>query len=157
MKIRKTLLATAVLLLAALSGAWAQKASSWPWPDSMDALTAAPGNHQKLYEDENIRILSVTVRPGETEKSHDHKYPSVLIFDSFPNLINRSWDGQTLSRQRLTESDPYPVVVSMQPQEPHAVENVDTIPMHLYRVEFKKLQFRNITVTGAGAYRKSEQ
>jgi hypothetical protein len=50
--------------------------TSWPWPESMDAVQAAGKNHRILYEDEKVRILEVTVAPGEHEARHDHRWPS---------------------------------------------------------------------------------
>ena len=35
-----------------------------PWPDSPDALTAAPDYHRLLFENERVRILEVHVGPG---------------------------------------------------------------------------------------------
>lgn len=55
---------------------------AWPWPDTMDAVSAAPKNHKVLYEDDKVRILEVTVEPGEKENMHYHRWPSVLIVDS---------------------------------------------------------------------------
>jgi hypothetical protein len=37
----------------------------------------------------------------------------------------------------------YPLVVRHGPEIPHSVENLDTIPFHVYRVEFKTIEFRN--------------
>ncbi len=56
--------------------------AAWPWPDSMDAVNAAPKNHKVLYEDDKVRILEVTVEPGEKENMHYHRWPSALIVDS---------------------------------------------------------------------------
>jgi hypothetical protein len=38
---------------------------AWPWPDSMDAVSAAPNNRKVLHEDERVRILEVAVEPAE--------------------------------------------------------------------------------------------
>jgi hypothetical protein len=63
-------------------------------PDSMDALTAAPKNHRVLYEDDHVRVIEVTVQPGETENLHTHKYASVFIYDAAqPKLKNHLADG----------------------------------------------------------------
>jgi hypothetical protein len=53
--------------------------STWPYPDSLDSIKAAPKNHKILYEDGEIRIVEVTIRPGETENLHGHKYSSIFI------------------------------------------------------------------------------
>jgi quercetin dioxygenase-like cupin family protein len=148
--------ALAVLTLT-LALVWAKEnpVSPWPWPDSMDAVQAAPKNHKVLYEDENVRILSVTVEPGEKENPHSHRWPSVLIFDSYPKLKNTTSDGTILLRNGVGPNDAFPVVISMPPQGPHSIEDMGTDPVHIYRVEFKKLQFRN--VDPGGGFKKQAQ
>ncbi len=157
---RKFLIIGTAILSLAIAFAWAQKrpssSSSWPWPDSMDAVQAAPRNHKVLYEDENVRILSVTVQPGEKENMHFHRWPSVLIFDSYPKLRNTTWDGKVLLRNGLGPNDAFPVVISMPPQEPHSIEDLDSFPVHIYRLEFKKLKFRNLS-PGGGFKTKTAQ
>src|SRR5580698_6447627 len=68
--------------------------AAWPWPDSMDAVSAAPKNHKVLYEDERVRILEVTVEPGEKENMHYHRWPSVLIVDSPEKKKEYTSDGK---------------------------------------------------------------
>jgi hypothetical protein len=38
----------------------------------MDAVAAAPGNHRVLLENDRVRVLEVTVNPGEREPLHAH-------------------------------------------------------------------------------------
>src|SRR5581483_2061971 len=130
---RKIVLIGAIVISFALGELCAQQrsASSWPWPDSMDAVRAAPRNHKILYEDENVRILSVTVEPGEKENMHFHRWPSVLIFDSYPKLRNTTSDGKVMLRNGLGPKDAFPVVISMLPQGPHSIEDLDSFPVHI--------------------------
>src|SRR5262245_11823712 len=44
--------------------------SPWPWPDSLDAVLAAPSSHRVLFENEHTRVLEVTIAPGEREPEH---------------------------------------------------------------------------------------
>ena len=62
------------------------------WDPKLDALVAAPGNHRVLYEDDRIRVVSVSIPPGETEPAHHHRWPSVFVIDSFVKL--RDFDGE---------------------------------------------------------------
>lgn len=157
---RKLFVAVTAVLSLALAVTWAQQRpaspSSWSWPSSMDAVAAAPNNHKVLYEDENVRILSVTVQPGEKENQHTHQWPSVLIFDSYPKLRNTTADGKVLVRNGLGPNDAFPVVISMPPQGPHSIEDLGSEPVHIYRLEFKKLQFRNVA-TGGGFKKETSQ
>src|SRR2546427_3854450 len=33
------------------------EAEPWPWPDSLDALAAAPESHRLLFENDRVRVL----------------------------------------------------------------------------------------------------
>jgi hypothetical protein len=37
---------------------------TWPWPDSLNALVAAPGNHSVLFENERVRVVHTHILPG---------------------------------------------------------------------------------------------
>lgn len=68
--------------------------ASPPAPDPMEAATAAPKNHKVLYEDDHVRLIEVTVQPGETENLHIHHFPSVFIYDATqPRIRNRLANG----------------------------------------------------------------
>ena len=54
--------------------------------------SAAPDDYQLLYEDGHVRLLEVTVRPGETTPTHGHPYASVLAFDTDPRSAAKSVD-----------------------------------------------------------------
>ena len=47
------------------------------WSAFMDAVAAAPGNHRVLLENDRVRVLEVTVNPGEREPLHAHCLPGV--------------------------------------------------------------------------------
>jgi hypothetical protein len=132
----------AAVAAAFAAGAWAQqKASSWPYPTSLDAVAASPQNHKVLYENEDIRFLEVTVRPGEKENLHAHQWSSVFIVDRVqPALTNYTAAGKAAVPRSPTDAS-YPLIRRMGPQPPHQVENLDTYAQHFYRVEFKKMQF----------------
>jgi hypothetical protein len=132
----------AAVAAAFAAGTWAQqKASSGSFPASLDAVAAAPKNHKVLYEDQNIRFLEVTVRPGEKENLHAHQWSSVFIVDRVqPLLTNYTADGQAAVPRSPADAS-YPLIRRMGPQQAHQVENLDTYAQHFYRVEFKNMQF----------------
>jgi quercetin dioxygenase-like cupin family protein len=45
---------------------------------SYDAIVAAPNNHQVVFENEKVRVLDVTIKPGEKEPFHVHPMPGVM-------------------------------------------------------------------------------
>jgi hypothetical protein len=108
------------------------------WDPTLDAVDAAPDNHQVLYEDDNIRVVSVTVLPGTEEKPHHHRWPSVFVIDSMVQLVD--FDGRTGKQIPLPVPDTFepPLTVKLLPQPPHFVRNIDSAPFHGTRIEFKR-------------------
>jgi len=49
---------------ATVSDNLASGEESWPWPDSLDALAAAPEYHHVLLENEGVRVLDVRISKG---------------------------------------------------------------------------------------------
>jgi hypothetical protein len=46
---------------------------SWPWPDALDAVLAAPGHHGQLLENDRVRVLRTWIAPGDTVPLHTLK------------------------------------------------------------------------------------
>lgn len=112
---------------------------AWHNPDPQDAVNAAPNSHRVIYEDEKVRILDVTVAPGAKENLHRHSWPSVLVIDEPTKLADYAPDGTIIvTHDRPGLDVPLPLLVRS-PPEYHSVENQDTIPFHLYRIEFKHM------------------
>ena len=108
------------------------------WDPALDAVSAAPENHKVLYEDDVIRVVSVSIAPGKTEKPHHHRFPSVFVIDRM--VAVRDFNGVTNEEipLPLPKDVEFPITVKFLPQPLHYVENVDTKPFHATRVEFKK-------------------
>ncbi len=140
----KSLLAVLITLILAYVGLTAAQDASNVWPESFEAVAAAGDSHKVLYEDEKVRVLEVTTNPGDRGEMHGHRWPSVLIIDSFSRARDHLLDGSVLEFDRPPDEATYPVVLTYGPEPPHSFENVDTIPFHLYRIEFKTIEFRNI-------------
>jgi mannose-6-phosphate isomerase-like protein (cupin superfamily) len=124
------------ICLAAGSVALAQStgADRW-WRPELDATVAAPQHHKVLLENDEVRVLEVTVEPGMREPLHVHRYPAVMIIETSPHMVEHLQDG---SSRDLGVRPPgarwFPVV------QGHAMENVGSIPLHAIRVELKKSQ-----------------
>ena len=109
----------------------------WPWPETMDALQAAPASHRLVLENDRVRVLEVVIEPGAREPEHTHRAVSVMIVDE-PARI-RYYQGGAL----LFESQPGPGpepgvrVRWMEPEGPHCVENIDQHRYHAIRIELK--------------------
>jgi hypothetical protein len=72
----------------------------WPWPDSLDALTAASGFHRLLFENAHVRVLEVRIGPGQFVPVHTHRWPSVVYAVSGSYFIRRDGEGKLLFDSR---------------------------------------------------------
>jgi hypothetical protein len=116
--------------------------SDWSWPDSLDAVEAAPDSHRVLFENDRVRAVEVVIPPGETEPRHTHRWPSVLLVDRAARIRYYDAEGTVAyeSPERAADESATlspPRAEWMEPEGPHAVENIDTVPYHALRVELK--------------------
>ena len=108
------------------------------WDPALDAVTAAPENHAVLYEDDNIRVVSVSIAPGAIEKPHHHRWPSVFVIDRMVrHARDFDADGNQIPLPVPTEFEP-PLIAKMPPQPIHYVANDDSEAFHGTRIEFKR-------------------
>ena len=109
------------------------------WPASLDAVAAAPGNHRVLLENDRVRVVEITVAPGEREPVHAHCLPGVayVMYEG----KYRDYDGQGKLLSEGKESPPesqFPMTSWTEPVPPHSYENVDTKPMRSVHIELKQ-------------------
>jgi hypothetical protein len=109
----------------------------WPWPDSLDALVAAPAHHILLLENEHVRVLNVRIGPAELVPVHTHRWPSVVYVVSASDFIRRDGDGNVLFNSRAVPSPHPPPPAWIAPLPPHSVENVGQNEIILFTVELK--------------------
>jgi hypothetical protein len=72
------------------------------WPPELDAVKAAPKNHRVIFESAEVRVLSVTVAPGEREVLHHHRWPSVMVIDSLSKIVDYDEAGAENTGQAFT-------------------------------------------------------
>lgn len=129
-----------VVELKKAKGSWKATAENDPakWPAELDAVRAAPGNHKVALENDRVRVLNVTVAPGEKEKLHQHSMPSVIYVLAKDDIQDLDAKGKVLYDSR-TEKDPpkTPYAVWMDPQPPHRVINRAKTALRLVRIELK--------------------
>jgi quercetin dioxygenase-like cupin family protein len=112
--------------------------SGWPWPDELDALSAAPQNHRVLLENEQVRVLQTHIPVGATTPVHTHRWQSIDYVQSGSHLVRRDGDGNVkldtrvagapLQASEVTWAEPFP---------PHSAENVGDIEIRVLMVELK--------------------
>ena len=107
------------------------------WEPALDAVSAAAANHKILYEDDVIRVLSVSIKPGEQEPVHHHRWPAVFVIDRLVKLRDFDATGREIPLP-IPETITMPLIIEMPPQPAHSVRNEDTSPFHGTRIEFKR-------------------
>ena len=105
------------------------------WTPENDALAAAPKNHKLLFENDEVRVLEVTVPPGVREPLHAHRYPSVLYYISAAHMKEYSPGVPAVDRGHKDDGD----VIFLPVGPPHQMENLDSSKtLKAIRVELKK-------------------
>jgi hypothetical protein len=113
-------------------------AEVWPWPDSLDAISAAPAFHRLLLEDDQVRVLEVRIKAGQFVPLHTHRWPSLVHVKSASDFLRRDAEGKLIFDSRSAgASQKAPDVVSTPPLPPHSVENVGASEIHILTVELK--------------------
>jgi predicted metal-dependent enzyme (double-stranded beta helix superfamily) len=89
------------------------------WDPALDGVLAAPENHTLLYEDEAIRVISVSIAPGAIEKPHHHCLPAVFVVDRLVNVSD--FNGATGEEIPLPipKDAPLPITAKFLPQPLH--------------------------------------
>ena len=127
------------ILLGALGAAFllGQSTSNFDkwWTPESDALVAAPQHHKVLFENDEVRVLEVTVPPGVREPLHAHRYPSVLYYVSAAHLKEYSPGIPAVDRGHKEDGE----VIFLPVGPPHQMENLESSkPLQAIRVELKK-------------------
>lgn len=112
----------------------------WPWPDSLDALVAAPDHHKLLFENDHVRVLEVRIGPGQFVPAHTHKWPSLVQVRSESDFIRRDGGGKLLfDSRKASPPQSASAVMWLDPLPPHSVENVGSSEIYLFTVECKEM------------------
>ncbi len=112
---------------------------TWEWPDSLDALVAAPGFHRLVFENDDVRVLETRIGPGETVPLHTHRWPSVLYVVATGHVVRRDGEGAILTDTRASGTLSEPGSAAwLAPMPPHTVENVDSSEIRLLNFELKR-------------------
>ncbi len=110
----------------------------WLWPDTLDALTAAPEHHRLVFENEHVRVLEVRIGAGEIVPLHTHRWPGVLYLQSWSEHVRRDDSGKVIFDSREAVSPPrIPSAVWCEPLSPHSVENVGANELLVLSIELK--------------------
>ena len=114
------------------------KKANWPWPDSLDAVIAAPEYHRVVLENDRVRVLDTRIPVGDIVPVHTHRWPAIYYTIVAGDFVRRDGEGNVLFDSRavpglLTRSE----ATWMECLPPHSVENVSANEIHLISVELK--------------------
>ena len=106
----------------------------WPWPQTMDALLAAPGSHRLVLDNDWVRVLEV-IEPGAREPEYTHQALSAMIVDEPARIRYYQGDALLFESQARPRSGSDMRVRWMEPEGPHSVGNIDQRRYHAIMVE----------------------
>jgi hypothetical protein len=110
----------------------------WLWPDSLDAMIAAPDHHRLVFENERMRVIDTVIPAGDTVPVHTHRWPAVYYVIVPGDFIRRDPDGQVLFDSRTSPEPQAKFSASwLDCLTPHSVENVSPHEIHVVNVELK--------------------
>jgi len=117
--------------------------ANWPWPDSLDAVIAAPAHHTVLLEDERVRVLRTIIPPGDIAPLHTHRWGGIAYHESSSHFIRRDQHGKVLFDSRQAgELPPTRCAQWLQPLPPHTVENLGPKEIRILIVELKIVELQ---------------
>jgi hypothetical protein len=112
--------------------------TAWPWPPSLDALSAAPRHHTLLLENDRVRVVETRIPPGDIVPVHTHCWPSVLYVLSWSDFVRRDAAGRVVLDTRAIGSGSPPSVAWSEALPPHSLENVGGAEIRVISVEIKR-------------------
>ena len=113
--------------------------SSTVGPD--DAVERDPDHHDRLLENEHVRVLDALLRPGEQTEIHTHVWPSALYVLSWSDFVGIDPEGKVIADSRTLNLRPTPGEAIWSPAlPPHRVRNVGDRDLRLIAVELESLR-----------------
>ena len=115
-----------------------RESDGWPWPAELDGPIAAPEQHAVIFENERVRVLQVTIRPGEVAPLHTHRRATLMCVLSGSHFIRRDEAGAIVVDTRAAVP-PFemPPVMWRESNPAHTLENAGEEDFALIAVELK--------------------
>ena len=129
----------------------------YPFADESEAAIAAPEVHHVRYLDSTIRLVEVAYFPGVVGNVHGHPFASVFAVDApVPNSTNTMTDptrNMIAAVGKAPEGMAYPICRAATPQYPHHESNLDSFPHHFFRLEFQRIDGKELKANWKDWYR----
>ena len=105
--------------------------------DDLDGVTAAPGNHSVLFENDEVRVIETRIAAGELTPLHTHLAPTVMYVLSGSHFIRRDEHGATMVDTRATPDFVLAKVSYSAGTPRHTIENTGDDELRVIGVELK--------------------
>jgi len=106
--------------------------------DELDGVTVAPDIHRVVFENDEVRVLEITIRAGTTTPLHTHLVPTVTYRLSGSDFVRRDEHGNTMFDSRA-DPDGGAQRVAYSPGTPrHTIENLGADDLVVIGVELKR-------------------
>jgi quercetin dioxygenase-like cupin family protein len=96
-----------------------------------DVLLASPGNFRLLLDNEHVRVIEYTVRPGERDQWHTHPAKVSYVAEGGTLRVNTD-DGKSFLADEKAGTATWDLPVGR-----HYVENVGKTPVRIVLTEVK--------------------
>ena len=106
--------------------------------DDLDGVTAAPGNHAVLFENDRVRVIRTTIPAGTVTPLHTHLTPTLQYIDSGSHFVRRDEAGATMFDTRTDPGFVLPQVQFAAPIPRHTIENTGDDDLVVIGVELKE-------------------
>jgi hypothetical protein len=106
--------------------------------DELDGVTVAPDIHRVVFENDEVRVLEITIPAGTTTPLHTHLVPTVTYRLSGSDFVRRDEHGNTMFDSRA-DAAAGAQKVSFSPGTPrHTIENTGEDDLIVIGVELKR-------------------
>jgi predicted metal-dependent enzyme (double-stranded beta helix superfamily) len=98
---------------------------------AQDAVKVDPTHHKVEFENDQVRVLRVTLAPGEKTSVHEHPAIVAVYLSDFKNRVSPVGGTPNETPRKAGE-------VASLPATKHVVENIGTTKAEIIVVELKK-------------------
>jgi hypothetical protein len=106
--------------------------------DELDGVTVAPDIHRVVFENDEVRVLEITIPAGTTTPLHTHLVPTVTYRLSGSDFVRRDEHGNTMFDSRADPGAAAPRVSFTASTPRHTIENTGEDDLVVIGVELKQ-------------------
>ncbi|MFL5672335.1 MAG: hypothetical protein ACJ77C_09615 [Chloroflexota bacterium] len=106
--------------------------------DDLDGVTAAPGNHKVIFENERVRVIRTTIPVGTLTPLHTHLTPTLQYVVSGSHFIRRDEGAAVMFDTRADPDYVLPQVQFAEAIPRHTIENTGDDDLIVIGVELKE-------------------